>query len=378
VTDFSVQPAALRELSAMLGRARVDIDKAKTHLAKMENFEGGTGYLGYCLDGHKAAYRALSDWLGELADPTVSGAAAAVADSADYYEKTDATAAANLDATYPATNVVEYKDDTGYHVVESEGSARFADVVTPGSHLTEKPHDYGNELYGNTLDWWDALSVMSLAGMAIQRVTEVAVMFGWIDKPFNPMKELAEEFVGDWAGARQAADILRNVGRTVNDIGLNIQWAAQGTDQVWQGNAGNGATVYLMNLARRFDVDNAWPPIDTLAKQYVEASTDMMNLRDAAVGILNSIGDDAVEAAIACSVGGGAASTGVGAPVAVLAALYAGYKIARVVDGVAELLDVIGKLKTATSLLIAAQDGFAGPGRLTLPMLPATPIHTPR
>jgi hypothetical protein len=284
----------------------------------------------------------------------------------------------NLDATYPATNVVEYKDDTGYHVVESEGSARFADVVTPGSHLTENPHDYGNELYGNTLDWWDALSVMSIAGMAIQRVTEVAVSFGWMDTPFNPMKELAEEFVGDWAGARQAADILRDVGRAVNDIGLNIQWAAQGADQVWQGNAGNGATVYLMNLARRFDVDNAWPPIDTLAKQYVEASKDMMNLRDAAVGILNSIGDYAVEAAIACSVGGGAASTGVGAPVAVLAALYAGYKIARVVDGVAELLDVIGKLKTATSLLIAAQDGFAGPGRLTLPMLPATLIHTPR
>jgi hypothetical protein len=168
----------------------------------MENFEGGTGYLGYCLDGHKAAYRTLSDWLGELADPTVSGAAAAVAESADYYEKTDATAAANLDATYPATNVVEYKDDTGYHVVESEGSARFADVVTPGSHLTENPHDYGNELYGNTLDWWDALSVMSIAGMAIQRVTEVAVSFGWMDTPFNPMKELAEEFVGDWAGAR--------------------------------------------------------------------------------------------------------------------------------------------------------------------------------
>jgi hypothetical protein len=377
VTDFSVQPAALRDLSAMLGRARQDVDSAKAHLAKMESFEGGTGYLGYCLDGHKAAYRTLSDWLGKLGDPTLSGTAAAVAESANYYEKTDATAAANLDATYPTTNVVEYKEDTGYHDVESEGSARFADVVTPGSHLTE-PHDYSSELYGNTLDWWDALSVMSIAGMAIQRVSELAVMLDMLDKPFNPMKELAEEFVGDWAGARQAADILRDVGRAVNDIGINIQWAAQGTDQVWQGNAGDGATVYLMNLARRFDVDHAWPPIDTLAQQYVEASKDMVNLRDAAVGILNSIGDYAVEAAVACSVGGGAASTGVGAPVAVLAALYAGYKIARVVDGIADLLDVIGKLKTATSLLIAAQDGFAGPGRLTLPMLPATPIDTPR
>jgi hypothetical protein len=58
--------------------------------------------------------------------------------------------------------------------------------------------------------------------------------------------------------------------------------------------------------------------------------------------------------------------------------LYVGYKIARVVDGIAELFDIIGKLKTATSALIAAQDGFAGPGRLTLPTLPAAPIEAPR
>lgn len=361
----------------MLGRAREDLDSANTYLAKMENFEGGSGHIGWCLDGHKAAYRTLSDWLGKLADPTVSGTSTAVSESASYYEQTDATSAANLDATYPDTNVIEYKEHTGYLDVESEGSARFADVVTPGNHLTE-PHDYSNELYGNKLEWWDSLSVMSLAGMAIQRVSEVAVWLGWLDKPYHPMKELAEEFVGDWADARAAADILRNVGRAVNDIGLNIQWVAQGTEQVWRGNAGDGATVYLMNLARRFDVDNAWPPIDTLAQQYVDASEDMVNLRDAAVGVLNSIGDYAIEAAIACGVGGGAASTGVGAPIAVGAVLFVGYKIARVVDGIAELFDIVSKLKTATDALIAAQDGFASPGRLTLPMLPPAPIDVPR
>lgn len=361
----------------MLGRAREDLNTASEHLSKMDNFEGGTGYIGWCLDGHKAAYSAMSDWLRKLADPTLSGTAAAVAESASYYERTDTTSAANLDATYPETYVTEYKEHTGYIDVESEGSARFADVVTPGSHLTDV-HDYRNEMYGNQLDWWDSLSVMSLAGMAIQRVSEVAVWLGWLDKPFHPMKELAEEFVGDWAGARAAADILRNVGRSLNDIGINIQWAAQGAEQVWQGNAGDGAAVYLMNLATRFDVENAWPPIDALAQQYVEASADMVNLRDAAVGVLNSIGDYAIEAAIACGVGGGAASSGVGAPIAIGAALYAGYKIARVVDGIHDLLDIVGKLATATNALKAAQDGFASPGRLSLPMLPPSPIDVPR
>lgn len=149
MTDFDVQPAALRQLAEMLGRACQDLDSARTHLALMENFEGGTGQLGYCLDGHKAAYRTMSDWLGKLADPTVSGTSTAVAESASYYERTDAASAATLDATYPDTDVTKYKEDTGYLDIESEGSARFADVVDPGKYLT-KPHDYGNELYAIT------------------------------------------------------------------------------------------------------------------------------------------------------------------------------------------------------------------------------------
>lgn len=343
----------------------------------MENFEGGTGHLGWCLDGHRAAYQTLTSWLGELADPTVSGTSAAVSESAAYYERTDADSATNLDATYPEVDVPVIRDQNGFPTIESEGSGRFTDVADPNTHLTG-PDDYTKEMYGSQLDWWDSLSVMSLAGMAIQRVSEVAVWFGWLDKPFHPMKELAEMFVGDWAGARASADVLRNVGRAVNDVGLNVQWAAQGTEQVWHGNAGDGAAIYLMYLAKCFDVDNAWPPIDALAEQYAQASEDMVKLRDAAVGVLNSIGDYAVEAAIACGVGGGAASTGIGAPVAVGAALYVGYKIARVIDGIADLLDIVGKLATATSALMAAQDGFARPGALSMPMLPPAPISVPR
>jgi hypothetical protein len=87
VTNFEVQPAALRELAEMLGRVRDDIERASRYLAKVENFEGGTGYIGWCLDGHKAAYRTLSDWLGKLADPTMSGTVTAVEASAALLRK---------------------------------------------------------------------------------------------------------------------------------------------------------------------------------------------------------------------------------------------------------------------------------------------------
>lgn len=238
--------------------------------------------------------------------------------------------------------------------------------------------DYTAELECGELMWWDWVSPSALLGQAIEAVSEVAVWLGWLDHSFNPQEEVAKEFVGDWAGARAAADILRDVGRSVTDTALNVQWAAQGIDQVWQGNAADGATGYLVHLARRLDVDNAWPPIDTLAQQYEGASADMVNLRDAAVGVINSISDAAAEAAVACGVAGGAASTGVGAPVAALAALYAGSRIMRVVTGVQNLRDVVSELATVTSALKAAQDGFAGPGRVSLPTLPAAPIDTPR
>jgi hypothetical protein len=374
---FSVQPAALNELAALLDRAREDAGKAKTYLAKMENFEGGVGVINVCLPGHQDAYRELSNWLTEVADPTLSGTSGAVAASATYYQNTDAASAGKLDATYPPTNVPGLREYPGYVPIESEGTARFADCIDPGEHLTG-PHDYGNELYGNTFDWWDVTSPLAIIGMSIQRVSEIAVWLGWLDKPYHPMKELAEKFVGDWAGARQAADILRNVGRSMNSVGLNVQWGSQGIEAVWQGNAADGATGYLMALARRFDPPNTYFPIDTLAKQYEAASADMVNLRDAAVNILNSIFDAVLEACVAAGIGGGAAATGVGAPVAALAALYAGHKIARVVDAIADLNSVVGDLATATSTLKAVQGGFAGPGRIAMPNMPTAPIDVPK
>lgn len=373
---FSVQAGALDELAALLRRAHDDVVAAKGHLGAMESFEGGEGFIGGCLAGHQETYRALAEWLATVADPTLAGTAAAVGESANYYRKTDVGAAGQLDATYPPTDVAGQRDKPGYVPIESEGTARFADCVSAREHLKDL-HDYSNELYGTTFDWWDVTSPLAIFGMSIQRVSEVAVFFGWADKPWHPVKELAEPFVGDWAGARQAADVLRNVGRCMTYIGLNIQWGSQGIDAVWQGNAAAGATVYLMNLSRRLDSTNTYNPLDTLATQYEAASEDMQNLRDAAVNIINSVGDAAIEAAVACGVGGGAASTGVGAPIAAIAALYAGHKIARVIQGIADLNQVVGELATVTSALKAAQGGFAGPYSVAMPHMPAAPIDVP-
>ncbi|MGQ0839856.1 hypothetical protein [Actinokineospora sp.] len=373
---FTVQPAALRELAGLLDRAREDVDKSKTYFAKMENFAGGEGLVNLLVGGHRESYQALSDWLGKLSNPTLTGVSQAVTDSANYYQNTDNASAEKLDGTYPETNVTEIREHTGYVPIEPpEGTGSFGDVTEPTTHLAE-PKDYHAELDGSP-NWWDVFSPMAQIGNAIETVSNVAVWLGWLEHPYDPQAELVKPFVGDWAGVRAAADILRNVGHAAHSTATNIQWASQSTESVWQGNAGNGAAVYLMNMAT--PLNDVWGPVDKLAGTYVKASADMTELRDAAVNILNQIGDSAIQAAAAAAVGGGAATTGVGLPVTGLAALFAGYKIHRVIDGIRTLCDIIGKLDTAISVVKAAQTDFGNlQSGVTLPSLPSRPIDVPK
>jgi hypothetical protein len=375
-TGFGVEPAALHELAALLDRARQHVDGARKYLAKMEEFEGGEGLLGGCLEGHRAAYDALGGWLDRIADPALAETSGAMSDSARYYETTDRETAANLDATCPATDVDRAREQAGTIPIESEGTPWFGDAADPRRYLNEEPGDYHEQL-ATKMSWWDATSAMSWAGEAIETVSNVAVWLSLLDRPYHPQERLVQPFIGDWAGARAASDVLRAVGRAVNSVATNIQWGAQSAERVWQGNAADAAVAYLTGMARPLDTINAWPPIDAMATQYEEASADMVGLRDAAVGTINAIGDAAVEAAVACGVVGGSASSGVGTPIAAAAALFAGYKIHRVVDGINDLLGIVSDLNNVTSALKAAQDEFADIGRPVLPSLPSAPISTP-
>lgn len=103
-----------------------------------------------------------------------------------------------------------------YYEIESEGTPWFGDPLNPQGHLDKEPGDYHDEL-ASSMSWWDAASPMSWCGEAIKQVSYVAV---WLDHPYHPQEQLAKQFVGNWVGARAAADVLRNVGRAVNEIAI--------------------------------------------------------------------------------------------------------------------------------------------------------------
>ncbi|HEY0450403.1 type VII secretion target [Actinophytocola sp.] len=375
MTGFSVQPPALRELAGLLDRAQEDVRAGRKYLQEGVSKISGEGVINRITDSHDAVVHTLDTWLGEVADGALAATSTAVTDAAGYYERTDQASAAQLDATYPAAELTDAREHTDYVPIEPpEGTGRFGDVVEPQEHLTDVK-DYSRELDG-TPNWWDAFSPMVHIGNAIESVTWLAAQLGWIAHPIDPQAEIVKPWVGDWAGVRAAADVFESLGQLSRRVAININWASQSTEDVWKGHAGEGCALYLMNLGR--PLNDAWRPLDELSKQYKTASEEMVTLRDAVVNVLNQIGDAAIEAAVAAGIGGGAASTGVGAPIAIGAGLFAAWKIKRVVDGVSEIFGLIGQLDTALSVVKAAQTDFGGlSGHASMPRLPPHP-ETPR
>ncbi len=373
MTGFSVDPATVRGLAALVDRASTDVEDAKSYLKKIENIDGdgGEGLLNVCVDSHRMAYQALSDWLGTLSGTTLADTAAAVTASADYYEKTDAAAAAQLDATYPPADVDKARAQTDIPV-RGEGRGPFTGDTRP---TLDEPHDYHELMYGGLPKWWDVMSPMVWAGTLIEGVTHVAVWLGIMPEVFNPQQQIAKNFIGDWPAVRAAADVLRGVSKAADAVANNLRIGGLDTDREWEGNAGDSATVYLLTLAKT--VDSACPPIDKLANAYEQAATEMQTLRDAVVGVVEFMGDSALMATVGIYVAQNLYATGVGGPLAALITAYAGFYLADVAKGAVSAIDIVSKLALATNLLKAEHEDFAGVGTASLPKLPASPFAVP-
>ena len=133
-----------------------------------------------------------------------------------------------------------------------------------------------------------------------------------------------------------------------------------------------------MKLVKPFE--EAHGQIDKLAGQYRVASEEMVKLRDAVVGVLNAVGDAAIEAAASAAVAGGSASTGIGVPIGVIAGAFSGYKIYRVAEGIKKIFDLIGDMDDVINVTdaLATSYGSLHHADARLPSLPDTPLNAPK
>lgn len=125
-------------------------------------------------------------------------------------------------------------------------------------------------------------------------------------------------------------------------------------------------------------VHDAAIPLYDLASAYSDTAADMVRERDALVSLYSELLDTAAELAAAGAVAGGTTTSGVGAPVGVLAGLYAAYKGYKLIRGIEKLFSYIDRFHTALQVWEAAHTNFAANhGILGLPELDTSSLKIP-
>lgn len=376
MTDFKVQPAALDKLADLLDRAKEDADAGRKHLADFRDLEHGEGILNERV--HETTLDAINGWLATLGTEAIASAATAVRNAAKYYRAIEeANARAFDEQQFPATYVTEIREHTDYVEIEPpEGVGRFQDVTEPQEYLRKVDpdgHDVANMVH---IAWWEAFSITAMLNEAFVKATEFLSWIGMLDRPYNPLEDLFKPFVGDWAGVYATAEALENLAHTLRNVSTNIHWASQGCEEVWQGNAGDGAAIHLMRVGD--PINEIVVPLLELSKEYKTFADGMVEYRDGLVGLYKGVSDTVIELSIAAGVAGGSTASGIGAPVGVLAGLYAGYKASRVAQAVHQIIDLINDFMALKDAWEGATYDFTRiEGGIKLPALQTSGLRAP-
>lgn len=379
MSSFDVDAPALKDLVGLLSRAQQDVRACSKYVAPIEQLESGSGRLNEGV--HQATFETLSSWLGKLVDPTLANTKEAVGNARKYYLATDRASAERFDRTQlPETDVVAARKEAGYLEAEKPENRStagvFDDLLEPQSKLVEGDKSAFEDQDMMELSWYEAFSISAIMNEAVEEATRFLAWIGLLDRAYNPLDELFKPYVGDWAGVRAAAVVLFNLSEALFDSYYNLKWASQGVEKVWEGNAGDAASVYLMDLA--ISVDSSREPIRKLSEAYQTAAVEMVKYRDACTGLYKSIVDGCIELAAAGAVAGGSTSTGIGAPVGGAAALYATYKGIRIVSNLEKLFGYVNNFFTAVDVWQAAHSDFgAVDGQLALPKPLSTGMKLP-
>lgn len=371
-----VDPAGLTGIEGMARRAGNDAGAARSHFDKHGEIEWVMqGLINILRDDMDRIRHDVLSFLDRAGHEALPGTADAVAYARDYYARTDQAAAAQMDATMPGANVAaESRGVPGPATGPSNQLTRFHDVYEPTDRLKgdveyEKGSAYGMDYMPK---WHEMISPASALRTAIYQVTKAAAAIGICDRAYDPYEVVLKPLCGDWVGMARVGLVLGQVSACVREVASNQSWAAQCVRSAWTGNAGDAASAHLFRMTK--SLQGAAGAMDKMSAEYRAAAQGAFDFADVIGGLLSSIADAAIAAAASGAVAGGAASTGVGLPVAVIAGIVGAVEVHRVISGVMEIIDYIGKFDALASTLKSSMGQFGRiDGDYPLPELPAVP-----
>jgi hypothetical protein len=342
--DFDTAPG----LGKMLDQASEYGVQCERFIRDHAAFKGGEGWFNQLNGKHDAVVEQAASWFKKLADPVLSTTASHVGATIRLFEHTEAANAAAIDHAVPSRiDTVDVSlpawPKSGTEVSVPYGPFEY--IEDPAEALG-KLHDYeGDPSLAYHPQIWDLVSPAGAARATFVKVTEFLAWLGFLDRPYDPYDVFVKPVVGDWAGMRRFADVLRKAADASERTGIGIDRARHMLGPVWRGRAADACVVWLGAVAKPMrDSPNA---LDKLADAYERAAQGAAQFRALLDDILTSCIDEVFFIAGALAIGGGgaAATGGISAGVA---AVVAGAAIYKLVDGISALI----KAADATSLIV--------------------------
>ena len=298
---FSVNAAALPGLSHLMDRRWQDLTDGRGYVATNTQIEPGQeGILNFLWGQHEKIVGAVDDFLASVADGYAAPYATAIREAAGYYQRTDARAAARVDATMPGV------DDPGKHDASSAradmalGAGVFADRVHPTDRYIA-PADHGADA-GSGFTTLDTLSPTSDVREIIWQVTSIAVDFGLLDHPYDVLAEAVKPFSGDWTAFARCADTLQHLADGLADSGTAVLDGVRTVPRVWTGNAADQCAGGLARFAG--DLTVAAGPLRATGEAYASTAEQVRAQAEALAALLTILIDEVVEVALDTVSGG--------------------------------------------------------------------------
>lgn len=308
MSEFFVDTTGIDGLYNQLVRASGDARETLAYTKKHCDIPfPDKGLLLNLLGPHRHAYPRVVDALDTIAGLT-RDTATQINQAQVEYARTDADAAARVDAGYPgAANLADTFSvlSRGRPDLYANPSG-FTDVSEPTRSLTGPAYITGVEMF--------ELNPLADLISPAAWLRQIAV---WLFD-HDPLEAWGQAFSGDWRAYQHCAAAWGAIGRASADIGTNLLAGAADVSTVWRGRAAEAEQEFHLLLAR---AATALEPVTIeYSKLYGQAAQAAKDLYNVVTGLITKLIDVLILINIASAAGTLLIETGVGA--------VAGYGIA--------------------------------------------------
>ena len=297
--EFYVDPHRLKGLVRVLERVSDDTLRCLKVLSEVEELTETQGWLNELSGAHDGVMKEVKTWLRNLKDVAMKNSET-VRKAVEFYQATDTENAKRFDEeNFEGKEVRLSSYPFGLDEIPDPWGSVIAADVPPGNDpfgYYEDPLEPLDDI--GTYDEEPAFQVdpeyanlLSLAtdGMshtdAIRTATGYAADLGILDKPVDPVPEMVEPVVGDWAAFRRCADTLDAISTSVYRMAWNLEIARRWMEPVWRGRAADEFVYYLGQVTDRMTDGSSI--LQDHAKQYKKAAEGQAGFRTVVSALLD-------------------------------------------------------------------------------------------